>query len=297
MKQLLLLFLFSVVIGSTTLMAQDKIYLREGAIIICHVTNIDKDYIHYEQADVNPDVRMSISRSKVQKIVYETGDELIINRQQGNGGVERLDSRPISDPGTTDMDMNKNMAIKMAFFSPISGSLNFGFEYSLGKSRSLDMGLGIIGVGGTFNPIYLVFFIPNKDPDAWENPFGTFLQLGYKFMRDPYDYSAPSLLKGSYLRPTISYTFIASDTKVYYENPKPGQDLYTITRTNTNIFAFMVYVGKQWVLQDLFLLDLNFGIGYGFGLGDEGKFVYSHVQGGNTFPLAISGGFKFGFVF
>ena len=296
MKQLLLLFLFSVVFGSATLSAQDKIYLKEGAIIICHVTDIDKSYIHYEQPDANPDARMSIARDKVIKIVYESGDELIINKQQGDGEVARMNYNQISDPGT-DVDMNKNMAIKMAFFSPLSGSLNFGFEYSLGETKSIDVGLGIIGVGGSFNPINLVFFIPNQNIDGFDNPFGTFLQVGYKFIRDPYDYKVPSLLKGSYFRPTISYTYIASDTKLYYDNPKPGQDLYTITRTNTNVFAFMVYIGKQWVLQDVFLLDLNFGMGYGFGMGDEGEFIYSHIQGGRTFPLAISGGFKFGFVF
>jgi hypothetical protein len=293
-KLLLILLLLSV--SAVTIHAQDRIYKKNGEIIKCKVIEIDANYIKFQQPKINPDVTINIPVSKVSKIVYSNGE--IFSFQQ------EVQSTYVSEPEITEPEISmddmlkdsKKNAIKIGFFSPLSGHLSFSYEHSLGPQRSVEAGLGIIGIGGNFNPINVFFFIPNKDPIPWDDPKGVFVRLGYKFIRNPNDYRVPHLLKGSYLKPEFTYTYFSSTTKLYYDNPQPGEDIYTYVTTSQNVFAFMLNAGKQWVFDNVFLIDLNFGIGYGFGMGDEGSYIFSHIQGGRGFPLAISAGFKFGFL-
>jgi len=301
---IVLLSVLSLSFISINLQAQDVIHKLNGEVIKCKVTRVEGEYISFQQPEINPDVTISIPKDKVRKIVYENGDILLLNDDYADSYHSSMEvgeyvpaATPQKKAHRDPLRNSKKNAIKMSFFSMISGSLNFSYEHSLAPQKSIEAGLGIIGIGGNFNPVDFFFFIPNKNTDTWNNPRGAFVRLGFKFMRDPNDYPIPSLLKGSYFKPEISYTFFSSTEKLYIDNPKPGQDIYTMVTSSHNVFAFTMNMGKQWVIEEMFLIDINIGLGYGFGIGEEGNFVFSHIQGGNLFPLAITGGFKFGFLF
>ncbi len=277
---------------SLNIQGQDKIYKKNKEVIICKITKIDGNYIQYTQPDYNEGVTFNIAKSRVSKIVYEGGD--IMDFEKAEEERENEKERP---KAPVDLSSNKQNAIKMDFFSPVVGNLTFGYERSLGAQRSIEASLGIIGIGGTFNPINLFFFVPNKSPKDWVNPAGFFVKIGYKLIRSPETYKKPHLLKGSYLRPEIVFTYFTSDEKQYYNNPLPGQDIYTLTKIDHTVYGFMLNAGKQWIFQDFILLDWHIGIGYGFGVGTQGGYYYSHTQGSNTFPIAITTGLKFGVLF
>jgi hypothetical protein len=297
MKKLLLIVLF-IAVNAIAIQAQDRIYKKNGEIINCKVIEIDANYIKFKQPKINPDVTINIPKSKVSKIVYSNGDIFSFDEPVNTQSVYDSEAEVTEQAPNMDdfLKNNKKNAIKIGFFSPLTGHLSFGYERSLGAQRSVEVGLGIIGVGGTFNPINMFFFIPNKDLNTYQDPKGAFIRIGYKFIRNPNDYRIPHLLKGSYFKPEITYTFFNSTTKLYYDNPKPGEDIYTFVTTNHNVYAFMLNIGKQWIFENIFLIDINFGLGYGFGLGDSGSFVFSHIQGGNSFPISLSAGFRFGFL-
>jgi len=284
---LLFIFLFN-----TSLQAQDKIYKKNKEVILCKVIEIDGNYIKYSQPEYNEDVTFNIAKSRVSKIVYENGSVMDLEQAQ------REENNNYGYAQDVDLSSNKLNAIKMDFFAPMVGNLTFGYERSLGKQKSIEAAVGIIGIGGNFNPVNLFFFmIPNAQAHDWDNPLGFFVKFGYKMMRDPNNYSHPHILKGSYLRPEVIFTYFTADEKIYYDNPQPGQDIYSITSTDHSVYSFMLNAGKQWIFQDIFLLDWHIGIGYSFGTGTQGGYYFSQTAGPNSFPMAITTGLKIGVLF
>ncbi len=284
---IILLFSFS-----NNLYGQDKIYKKNKEVILCKVIEIDGNYIKYSQPEYNESVTFNIAKSKVSKIVYENGS--VMDFEQ----AKREEDNRSDYSNEVDFSSNKKNAIKLDFFAPMVGNITFGYERSLGKQKSIDATVGIIGIGGDFNPVNIFFFmVPNTSAHDWNNPFGMFVKVGYKIMRSPEIYSHPHILKGSYLRPEVIFTYFTADEKIYYDNPQPGQDIYSITTNNQTVYSFMLNAGKQWIFQDIFLLDWHIGIGYGFGTGTQGGYYYSQTIGSSSFPIAITTGLKIGVLF
>jgi len=282
------LFLLVFFLISIHIQAQDKIFKKNKEVILCKVIEVDGNYIKYSQPEYDEDATFSINKSKVSKIVYEDGSVMDFEEQKkrGNEAVDHYSTNSLK---------GKKNAIKMGFFAPMTGNLTFGYERSLGPQKSVEATLGIIGVGGSFNPANIFTgFNPNSQAHDWNNAVGFFVALGYKMMRDPQIYNYPHLLKGSYLRPEVSLTYFTADDKIYYDNPQPGQDIYYISTADHLVYTFTMNIGKQWVFQDVFLFDWHFGIGYGFGSGDQGGYYYSHIMGTQSFPIALSAGLKIG---
>jgi hypothetical protein len=159
-------------------------------------------------------------------------------------------------------------AIKFRFLSPLYGYTDLTYERSLKPGSSMEFSLGLIGLGKHYS-----------DDEA----NGASLRFGYKFIKSPDFY-----LKG------LRYTHIL---KGAYFRPEIAASLYS--RNSEQIFAgaILMNVGNQWVFDNFVVLDLYFGLGYGFSSNDEFGVQYGYSTGSSEFPIAISSGFRIGFLF
>ncbi len=102
------------------------------------------------------------------------------------------------------------------------------------------------------------------------------------------------ILKGTYVKPEIGFGFFSKDTEIYYDY---WSSYYYYSSERKDYFSMIVQVviGKQWVVNDIFLVDFYAGIGYGFD-GGEGEYHYGYTITPDT-PLSFSAGLKIGGLF
>lgn len=253
----------------SNILAQDHIYKTNQEVIECKITEIGEEEVKYKRD--NQDVVFVISTSKIEKIVFENGEQLTF-------------TQAINDP--ENYIGAKKTAWKIGLISPVTGATNFGFERLLNPGRSFELNLGVIGLGQN---------ISNR------NSKGAYIKAGYKFMASPnfnirgITYNHP--LQGWYLKPEIAITAYQEKSignnwpNVYYQR---SADIFSS--------ALLLNLGKQSIFANVLILDLNIGIGYGFGgvvggsseIGLE-NYHYGYILG-EDIPLAISGGIKIGFL-
>lgn len=273
MKNYLISFLFIFLCVAS--FAQDRIHLKNQEIIECNIKEIGENEISYTLLD-NLDLLFSIDKSKVLKVVLETGQIFSF--------VDKLDD-PMLYVG-----QNKT-AWKVGLFSPAFGALSVGYERSLRPGKSLDAGLGLIGLGEQLTD---------------NESRGAYGRVGFKFINTP-DYviqgmKRSHILKGWYFKPEI--IFASYDRNFYVYNPQNGSN--DTKRKNVIAGSFDVCFGKQIVMSNIFLIDFFVGAGYGFDnitsadygpydyyLGPE--YHYGFTVGGNV-PLTFTTGFKIGFL-
>ncbi len=266
MKTLSLLIL-SLIFISISVQAQDKIYKKNKEVIDCKILKVGIKLIEYTQPQYNAGVTFTIAKDRVEKIVFESGNTIDLVKEYQT---------------PEDYSNQKKDIIKFDFFSPLSGNFTLGYEHSLGVQKSLEMSVGFIGLG---SHLYR------------EKPRGVFFRLGYKLIRSPEVYfnamHYSHILKGFYIRPDIMFSYFSSVEDVFNTNPIPGADILQHVRVDNYSAAFIINIGKQWILDDKYSMSWNAGFGYGFA-SDPG-YYYSHViPFGNDFPLAFSAGLTFG---
>ena len=127
-----LLLVLSIMLLSGSILGQDKIHKRNKEIIDCKVREIGTESIKYSLPDYPEDVLFAVDKDKVLKVVFEDGRE--------------MDFMVELDNPENYVDNKKN-AIKLDFISPLTGNTTFAFEHSLKPGRSIEAGLGIIGLG------------------------------------------------------------------------------------------------------------------------------------------------------
>jgi len=253
--------------------AQDQIIKKNLEIINCKIREVASDEIKYLLPDYPQDVIFSIEKEKVGKIVFENGQEMTFQKEMTN--PENY------------LDQKKN-ALKIDFMSPLTGNTTFSYERSLKPGRSIEASLGIIGLG-----------IDPNDVDQG----GSFIKFGMKFIKSPDFYLQglryAHILKGSYFKPEIGFSLYSKDIQTDVYDPYSGY--YYTSEDRASIFAgfIQVVLGKQWVVDDVFLIDMYGGIGYGFDDydGDSGGYHYGFVVTSDDVPFSMSAGFKIGFLF
>ena len=259
-KRLTALLFFS--LSTFSLVAQDKIIRSGKDTIRCQIHEIGDTEVKYSKEGYKSDLLFGIEKNKVEEIIFADGRKM-----------KFADS--IQDPSSY-QGQRKN-AIKFGFLSPLLDATSFSYERSLGVARSIEGSVGFVGLG--YHNL------------SYDNAKGLYLKFGYKLIKSPDFYLKgmhySHILKGSYIKPEVSfssYTYKRGDNNVY-------------TNIHNTMFAFLINIGKQWILDDCFLVDVYAGIGYGFGNneGDDGMH-YAFVGGNNGFPLAFSSGLKIGFL-
>lgn len=249
----------------------DKLIQRNGKTIVCQVREIGDDEIKYVMEGYRDDLVFGIDKNKVVKVIFADGREMdIADSMYGRENYA---------------EQNKN-ALKFHFFSPLSGATAFSYERSLKPGRSIEAGLGIVGVG----------YMDESIKDA----SGFYTSLGYKFIKDPDFYVKgmryAHILKGSYVKPELAFAIYSYHRNRYYWYN--GNEQILNEKSSVTKGAFIINVGKQWIFSDRFLIDWHFGAGYGFK--DEGAYNdpnYGFLVGDHDYPLVVNGGFKIGILF
>jgi hypothetical protein len=244
------------------LLAQDKIFKRNGDVIECKVLEVGSEEIKYSLAEYDFQVQFSILKKQVDRILFENGKELVIDH-----AAVAMES---AETNSADLFLvQKKNAIKINFLSPLWSITTLSYERAIKPGQSIEASAGLIGLG-------------------FENPddaLGLGLKAGYKFIRSPDFYLQgmryAHILKGGYVKPEMVFAS------------------YALREKDRNVakFAVLLNIGKQWVFSDVFLVDLYFGFGYGYSNAREFEdFPYFIGVGTDEAPFAATAGFKIGFL-
>jgi len=250
--------------------AQDLIVKKNNDLIKCKIREIGLDEVKYNLSEYPADVLFSADKDDIAKIVFESGQEMEFK-------TAMTDPERYSD--------NRKNVLKIEFLSPLTGNTTFAWEKSLRPARSIESTIGIIGLG-----------IDNDDRNAG----GVFAKFGYKFIKDPDFYLRgmryAHILKGSYIKPEIAFSTFRYDRyawRDYYNNVSAEKE-----RTGVVSGTVQLVLGKQWIIDNVFAVDIYAGTGYGFSTGDDyTTYQYGYSVMDESFPLAFSTGFKIGYLF
>lgn len=266
MKRIFLFVVFSMLLLSSAVFSQDIIMKKNNELIKCKIKEIGLDEVKYLLPEYSQDVILSIDKDDIIKIIFENGKEMEFQQKMTN-------------PET--YSENKKNILKIDFLSPLTGNTTFAYERSLRPGRSIEANLGIIGLGA--------------DPSD-ENAGGAFVKFGYKFIKDPEFYLRgmryAHILKGGYIKPEVAFGFFSHD--YYYDD----YNNYSSHREDVFSGTIQIVFGKQWVFDNAFAVDIYSGVGYGFST-TEGSvtYHYGYTIADNSFPIAVSGGLKIGWLF
>nr|WP_319399073.1 hypothetical protein [uncultured Carboxylicivirga sp.] len=252
----------------TSIKAQDKLIKVNSDTINCVIKEIGDLEIKYTNPAVSETILFGVDKEDVSKIILANGNVLEF-------------SPTLYDPQK--YITNHKNAIKVNFLSPLFNSFNIGYERSIKPGRSIEATLGLIGVG---NDIYAT------------DEKGMFLKLGCKFIKSPDYYIRGQryahILKGAYIRPELAFSYYHYDFEMW----DWYSDYETVERETNVMFAVLLNFGKQWVIDNGFIVDTFVGIGYGFGKDDDQYGMHKAFIGGiDEFPLALSMGVRVGWCF
>jgi hypothetical protein len=248
-----------------SIQAQDLIIKRNQDTIYCDIKEMGTESVKYLLPDYPDDVLFAVDNDKVLKVIFENGQEKIFMTEMEN-------PENYSD--------NCKNAIKFDFLSPLTGNLTFTYERSLKPGASFEGTLGIIGLGVN---------VGNR------HARGTFFKFGYKFIKSPDFYfnkmRYAHILKGGYVKPELSAGYYTQD---YFEY-QSGTSL----NNREEIFSFCIHLvlGKQWVFNNVFLVDFSVGIGYGFDSTGDGGYHFGYANSESTVPISGTAGLRIGYLF
>jgi len=261
-----LLGLLTIFLFVDSAIAQDKLIKNNNDTITCIIKEVGDLEIKYTNPEVSETILFGIDKEDVSKIILASGKEMEF-------------SSVMFDPEKY-INNHKNV-LKVNFLSPLFNSLKLSYERSLRPGRSVEVELGIIGVG---NDIYLA------------DEKGVCLKLGYKLIKSPDYYLRGQryahILKGAYIRPELAFSTYSYDFEVW------EWDYEETTRERNTMFAVLLNFGKQWVIDDGFVVDTFVGVGYGFGNDNESYGMHKAFVGGvDEFPIALTSGVRIGWCF
>lgn len=270
MKSYFLTFLAFILLSGSSVLAQDIIMKKDNELIKCKIREIGLDEVKYNLPEYSTDVLFTIDKDRITKVIFENGKEMEFQVEMTN---------------PANYEDNRKNIFKIDFLSPLTGNTTFAYERSLRPGRSVEATLGIIGLG-----------LNNNDRNAG----GLFTKFGYKLIKNPDFYLRgmryAHLLKGSYVKPEIAIGFFNHDTWMWRDY---GNN-YSSEKSRVSVFSGTVQMvlGKQWVMDNAFAIDLFAGIGYGFSTSEDfTPYHYGYSVMDENFPIAFSAGFKIGYLF
>lgn len=255
-----------------SLSAQDLIVRKNPkAEINCKIVEIGEDLVYYSANIGGEERRFSIDKNNIVYIKFANGE--ILKMEDSMFGKNQYED-------------NTNNAIKFDFLAPFMGYSEFEYERSVKPGQSWTASLGIIGLG--FNNI--------------DNAIGFSLAGGYRFYRSPDYYMRKMkyahILKGSYIMPKIKFSLINAKVEYYQYDYYYGSQ-YSSEDKNIATLNLFITGGKQWVMANRFLIDLNIGIGYGFSNLSEDEYYYGNmgIMYGSGTSFAFTSSLKIGYLF
>ncbi len=183
-------------------------------------------------------------------------------------------------------------AFKVELLSPLSNNLTLGYEQSLKHQMALEVKFGIIGAGIAVS-------------EKVEEASGILAKVGVKMMTKSDEYflqeNSEHSLAGFYIKPELIFThYQRKDQVKVFTADGNSYDQY-IKEKDTE-FALLMNIGRQWIIANRFSIDIHGGIGYARATKEDketqygliNSYKYSHISGGKSLPIAISGGFMLG---
>ena len=283
---LMILFSFTKVFSQVT---QDTIYKKSGKITVAKVTEVLPDMVKYLYANGKDTIIMGIDRDELKKIAF------------ANGAVQWFVDAMINPENYSDQHKRD---LKVDFLAPTLYHFTIDYEQSIKPGMSFESGITIVGVGNR--------------PSGTNQTSGGIVGAGIKFIHTP-DFSARGqhythILKGSYIRLQIYGGYYSENyTSQYYNMNYPYTSSTINAKDEYTLGAFHVQFGKQYVFDDIFLLDIFVGVGYAFvnyttnypgysqygatdsNGGESYNYVFTRLD--PSFPLSLSGGMRIGVLF
>ena len=267
------------------LFSQDKIYRKNGQIVNCKIIEIGTETVTYKPTDNPTGPDYSIDKSRIKKVVFENGKEetFIVN---------------IKDPELYGDQLRH--AIKINFLSPLSGYTQVNYEKVTKVGQGYELSAGIIGLGKNQLLDYGNSYNTGTLKTTKKSPFGIFIGAGYKFNKLP-DFlfngtKFTHIMQGLYARP-MAYLGHYAENRMFYKNTSSG-NVYEVQRQNITFGSLTIDLGKQWVFGEKFLLDMYWGLGYGFdNKKGDGFFSSEHASNNYVSYRLGSNGSGFGMTF
>ncbi len=271
-------------------MAQDTLLYTSGSVIVGQVEEIGLDQIRY---------RTNSAGSQVVVVV----DKWDLARVSLKGGQVFNFTDPNKDGTFSPAFLDRKHALSVDLIAPALDHIAVGYEQVMGRRVNLTARAGYIGLWDR-----------NEYNDVF-NSSGGLLAVGVKFIlphsarRKPF-YSDLHPLAGWYLRPELVLSaWTRTSYNTYYYDPY--WQVYNTEKTKNDYTsaALILTIGRQVFLGERFMFDINGGLGYGAQWRDGGvtgsgydipsrqEYSFTHAFLGNSTPLVVSGGLRFGYVF
>ncbi|MGQ8338792.1 hypothetical protein ACUNWD_19700 [Sunxiuqinia sp. A32] len=259
--------------SSIQLSEQDTIYQRNGEKIICTIKELGVTEIKYSLEEYNEGLLFVIGKKDIEKIVFSNGK---VQTFAQNNNLEETAEQNSGEIFQT----QKKDALKIDFLSLVANTTSLTYERCLKPGRSVEFSIGAVGLGFA---------------DMEDRASGILLRGGYKFIRSPNFYMDgmryAHILKGSYVKLEFDFASYKVTGKDFLDIFNDQKERYTLTK-----FAFLVVIGKQWVFDNSFVVDLYSGVGVGNNNLDDldNTYPYGFTTLGDSFPLALSLGLRLG---
>ncbi len=224
--------------------AQDKIHKKNGKILNVKIIEVGVEDIRYRQQDQPDGVIYAVEKVDVEKVVLENG---LVQKF----GDSNLDNSEL-------YQSQRKQALKVSFLAPLAGYTRFTYERAIKPGHSWEAKLGIVGLGQQGG-------LDGSLGSSQVRQSGVFVAGGYKYILQPSYYLSRQryahILKGSYFRPEIAFgSYAESQNRIFWTGSGWAS---TTQRYTTSYFCFILSGGKQWIINDRFLIDISYGIGYG----------------------------------
>ncbi len=218
--------------------SQDRMILRfRTDTLLIKVMEIGVSEVKYKLWPVSESMPVMVeSKEKVRRIIFE------------NGTIMRFAADEFTD--ATNYSEQRKMVIKFDMIAPTRKVFVISFEKSLKPGVSVEGGIGIIAQNSYQGEIF-----------NFEKANGYFFRLGYKFINQP-DFHMKGMrythiLKGGYIKPEL---MLLSQTCSYNYSSS-----YATIKEEVKTFGYAGFLnfGKQWIMDDIFAVDLYVGLGVG----------------------------------
>ncbi|MBL4705379.1 MAG: hypothetical protein JKY54_12725, partial [Flavobacteriales bacterium] len=191
------------------------------------------------------------------------------------------------------VNLKKN-AIKLNMIKPLFNSLELTYERSLKPSINIQGTIGVVTEALNVGSVG-----ERRSKEA-----GVYLKVQPKFfLKSGRSRASKGLrdhpLAGAYIGPELIFTAYTYNQEVSSYDYLSGVSSTVNRKVSNSAGAFMLNFGKQYVMSDVFTVEIFAGLGLDFGGEDDNGYYssarrYSHV---NAAGFAFDGGVRLGFVF
>jgi len=199
-------------------------------------------------------------------LAIETDNIRLFDNKCFHSGIEKKDtSIQNTDSGSQQIVPTKDFRdakrdVKFDLFGLFRGYSQLTYEVSTSAENSMELSLGIIGIG--HNGMFEYSDTMNHTGDHNKSQLGLFFGVGYKMNKLPlFEIGGDSgvhLLQGLYARPML-YFGAYDENRIAYI----GNNQYQLLRPTTKFASLQIELGKQWVIKNRAVFDMYFGLGYG----------------------------------